>query len=256
MEFFKNAQNFSMGNVEFNTVQGDYHDHRVRNVRNTFGNRNRYTTNYDYSYNDHSTNYAGDYHAPATHHHSPVNNFRDAQNVNSGNFYGKARIPSSMNLWRSNTNKFMQVPSTKALCPSPNEGVFLLNLLRQLDLTSPNTLLPVLVQLKAHVLTIKISQLRPQLYHNTGPSHSSVVRPLQIHFIVRTVNLKATRRGDSSSTTVRRQRSHPGVLKATLNILLRIQALGPRALRFPRHSSMKSRSSGLGSTALSGVWHI
>ncbi|RXW16367.1 hypothetical protein EST38_g9485 [Candolleomyces aberdarensis] len=238
MEFFTNARNFSMGNVEFKTVQGDYHDYRVRNVRNTFGNKNRYSTTYDYSYNDHSTNYAGDYHAPATHHHAPVNNFRDAQNVNSGNFYGMARISSSMNLGRSNTKKLMQVLSTKAQCPSPNEGVFL-------DLTSPNTL-PVLVQPKAHVLTTKTSQLRLQLYHNTGRSHSRAVHPLQIHFTVRTVSLKATRRGHSSSSTGRRLRSHPGDLKATLNILLKIRVLGPRALRFLRRRSMRNRSSGPG----------
>lgn len=61
MEFFKGAQNFTMGNVEFNTVQGDYHDYSVRNVRNTYGNKNRYYTNNSNSFNDYSNNYAGDY---------------------------------------------------------------------------------------------------------------------------------------------------------------------------------------------------
>ncbi|KAJ2914919.1 hypothetical protein MD484_g5473, partial [Candolleomyces efflorescens] len=88
MEFFKGAQNFTMGNVEFNTVQGDYHDYSVRNVRNTYGNKNRYYTNNSNSYNDNSNNFAGGYHAPSSHYHGAVNNIGSVQNANFGENHG------------------------------------------------------------------------------------------------------------------------------------------------------------------------
>ncbi|KAJ2914918.1 hypothetical protein MD484_g5472, partial [Candolleomyces efflorescens] len=86
MEFFNGAQNFSMGDVKFNNVQGDFHDHSNRNVRNTYGDRNKYYTNNQNRHYNNTNNYNGDYHAPATHYHGPVNEVGKAKNVVSGGF--------------------------------------------------------------------------------------------------------------------------------------------------------------------------
>ncbi|KAJ2914917.1 hypothetical protein MD484_g5471, partial [Candolleomyces efflorescens] len=87
---FSGGQNFTGGRNSNNgntyNNQGAYYDYRSPEEWHEHGDKNTYYTSNKNRHYDNSTTYNGDYHAPATHYHGPVNKVGSAQNVVSGGF--------------------------------------------------------------------------------------------------------------------------------------------------------------------------